>query len=188
MANNIWTLHREITQNNGRTRPSECENQIIDDSHFKILQNPFTNLNNHNHGNSSSIGVGSKGYAIGYQNSSRPILHKQNNFRYSPYGGASNHINHIPHSRINLNSYQGSKDFAIPKAILPPIRPIETKDLDLFFSYRNGNASLTMEHCVFDIRKKELLLFNNDKITNAVIENGDANENDDEHLDLSLHL
>ncbi|CAI8586742.1 unnamed protein product [Vicia faba] len=55
MASNFWVTRREITQNNGRTRPNEYENQIsnnhlLSNSHFQTPQNPFTSLNNYNQG------------------------------------------------------------------------------------------------------------------------------------------
>lgn len=136
----------------------------------------------------------SKDYATGYQNSLGPILHNQKNFRYSPYGEASNHINNsilsnnfISRSRIDLNSYQGLKNIAIPNSNPHLLRPIKSKDLDLFFSSRVGNANSTMEHQVFDIRETEawknsMTQNKDDKNTISVI------KNDEKHLDLSLHL
>ncbi|XP_050907642.1 uncharacterized protein LOC127121079 [Lathyrus oleraceus] len=222
----------------------ECENQISNNysslnTHFKTLQNPFTNLKNYNQGrydeknnvdattlpmvpfsftnnnptpfittarydrtlplsscNTSltpyppNVYRNSKDYATGYQK----------NFRYSPYSEASNHINNsilsnnfISRSRIDLNSYQGFKNIAIPNSNPHLLRPIKSKDLDLFFSSRIGNANSTMEHQVFDIRETEawknsMTQNKDDKNTIPVIKNGVANENDEKHLDLSLHL
>lgn len=132
----------------------------------------------------------SKDYATGYQNSLGPILHNQKNFRYSPYGEASNHINNsiLSNNFIpDLNSYQGFKNIAIPNSNPPLLRPIKSKDLDLFFSSRVGNANSTMEHQVFDIRETEawknsMIQNKDDKNTIPVI------KNDEKHLDLSLHL
>ncbi|CAK8538697.1 unnamed protein product [Lathyrus sativus] len=177
MVNNIWVLHNERTQNNGRNYPNECVNQISNNhsspnTHIKTLQNPFTNLNNYN----------------------------QN----SPYGEASNHNNNsilfndsTTRSRIDLNSYHGLKSVAISHSNSPLFRPIKSKDLDLFFSSENDTAH-SAKHHVFDIREtdawkksmaqnKELFLFKDDKNTISVIKNG-AKESDDEDLDLSLHL
>lgn len=148
----------------------------------------------------SNVYRNSKDYATGYQNSLGPILHNQKNFRYSPYGEASNHINNsilsnnfIPGSRIDLNNYQGFKNIAISNSNPPLLRPIKSKDLDLFFSSRVANANSTMEHQVFDIRETEawknsMTQNKDDKNTIPVIKNGVANENDEKHLDLSLHL
>lgn len=118
----------------------------------------------------------------------------------------------IPRSRIDINSFHGEKDIVIPMGTPPPpppFLPIQTKDVDMFC---NSSKNLTCDrgvetHHVFDIRnteawkrsmvtlnecndqtpKKELLLFkddNNTISTNSV----DANGNDLEILDLSLHL
>ncbi|KAL5101467.1 hypothetical protein RYX36_005794 [Vicia faba] len=166
---------RYIEKNNGRTLPlSSCNTSL---TYFYPSNAPQD----------------SEGYAIGYRNSLRPTLHNQKNLRYSPYGETSNHNNNsLLLNEFNSCSRIGLKDFAIPNANSPPIHPIETKDLNLFYSS-------SMEPRMFDIREthawkksmtqnKELLLFKDDKNIIPEIKKDDANENDDEHLDLSLHL
>jgi len=105
-------------------------------------------------------------------------------------------------------------DDSIPSAT-PPFRPINSNDLSMFVSSGNANWDSTHDtstsHRVFDIRDnearnrsmippnngfeaiqsetKELLLFKDTIPTSPVTEVDDANENDDdEHLDLLLHL
>ncbi|XP_050908118.1 uncharacterized protein LOC127121715 [Lathyrus oleraceus] len=175
--------------------------------------------------NSSSNGV-----ITGYQNSSRPILQNQMNFRYSPYRDCSNHTNNInhlvlndsnPRSRVDLNSYQGLEDIALPNAnpnnnnnntlVLNDSHPPLRIDLNNYQGHGNSSCDSTMEHHVFNIGEtdalrepvttsvvsfnetqtqlKELLLFKDDTNTfptRSVTEIDDSN--DDEHLDLSLHL
>ena len=111
-----------------------------------------------------------------------------------------------------MNRFQVN-DVSIP-ITSPPFCPINTEDMSMFLSSGNDNLDSAREtsrsHRVFNIRdtnvwrrpmappdncfeaiqtkKKELLLFKDTIPTSLVTEADDANENDDEHLDLSLHL
>ena len=114
----------------------------------------------------------------------------------------------------NTNRFHTMNDDSIPSAT-PPFRPINSNDLSMFVSSGNANWDSTHDtstsHRVFDIRDnearnrsmippnngfeaiqsetKELLLFKDTIPTSPVTEVDDANENDDdEHLDLLLHL
>ncbi|CAK8538700.1 unnamed protein product [Lathyrus sativus] len=184
------------------------------------------------------------GVTTGYRNSSRPILHSQMNFRYSPYHEGSNHTNNInplvlndsnPRSRIDLNNYQGLEDISLPNAnpnnnnnnplVLndsnprsridlnnyqglnnisiqnanpPQLSPIKTTYLSMFCSSGHGESHAWREPVTTfavsfnetQTQNKELLLFKDDKNTvqtRLVIEIDDSDD-DDEHLDLSLHL
>ncbi|AET00295.1 hypothetical protein MtrunA17_Chr5g0442441 [Medicago truncatula] len=119
-----------------------------------------------------------------------------------------------PHARVDTNRFH-LNDGSIP-ITTPPVCPINTEDMSMFLSSGNDNLDSAREtstsHRVFEIRdtdvwrrpmtppdnyfeaiqteKKEQLLFKDTIPTSSVTEADDANanENDNEHLDLSLHL
>lgn len=150
----------------------------------------------------------------GYATPSRPIFHNRKNYRYLPYGGGSNNINDFnSHPTVDINNFQVVKDEILP-VTTPQFRSIQIKDLDMFCSSSNTKRD-SIEHHTFDIRdtdawkrsmnlsddcyeamqnqKKELVLFKDEKKTiptNSIIEINYANENenDEDNLDLSLHL
>ncbi|RHN50740.1 hypothetical protein MtrunA17_Chr6g0460781 [Medicago truncatula] len=117
----------------------------------------------------------------------------------------------------NTNRFHSLNDGSIPSATPPPFYPINNNNLNMFLSSGNANQDATRDtstsHRVFHIRdsearnrsmtplengfealqteKKELLLFKDDKNTiptSPMTEGDDANENDDEHLDLRLYF
>jgi len=117
-----------------------------------------------------------------------------------------------PHASVDMNRFHVN-DSSIP-ITTPPFFPINTEDMSMFLSSGNDNLDSAREtstsHRVFEIRdtnawrrpmtppdncfeaiqteKKELLLFKDTVPTSLVTEAADANQNDDERLDLSLHL
>ena len=126
-----------------------------------------------------------------------------NNFNLRPIG--------------NTNRFHSLNDGTIPSVTPSPFYPINNNNLNMFLSSGNASQDSTRDtstsHRVFHIRdsearnrsmtplengfealqteKKELLLFKDDKNTiptSLVAEGDDANENDDEHLDLLLYL
>ncbi|RHN51285.1 hypothetical protein MtrunA17_Chr6g0466911 [Medicago truncatula] len=118
-----------------------------------------------------------------------------------------------PRASVDTNRFHVN-DVSVP-ITTPPFCPINTEDMSMFISSGNDNLdsirATSTSHRVFDIRdtdacrrpmappdncsegiqneKKELLLFK-DTIPKSSMAEGadDANENDDEHLDLKLHL
>jgi hypothetical protein len=117
-----------------------------------------------------------------------------------------------PRASVDMNRFHVN-DISVP-ITTPPFCPINTEDMSMFLSSDNDNLDSAREtstsHCLFNIRdtdvgrrpmappdncpeaiqneKKELLLFKDTIPTSSVTEANDANENDDEHLDLKLHL
>jgi hypothetical protein len=161
--------------------------------------------------NSKSSYLGSQDFPTGFANPSNTDLHNQNNIQYHLYGEGSNQKNNSsvfndfdPLSRVDMNSFHKLKSYVAPTP--SSSCPSGNTNLDL-------TRERTTEHSMFDIRntddwkmlmtcpngcyeviqnlKKELFLFKDDKNTfptSLVIETGDANESDDDQLDLNLHL
>jgi hypothetical protein len=109
-------------------------------------------------------------------------------------------------TRERITARHNLLNYVPPIETPPPSHPFGSANLDL-------TRESSTEHGMFDIRKtddwkmlmtcpngcyeviqnlkKELLLFKDDKNTfptSLVIETGDANEKDDDQLDLNLHL
>ena len=117
-----------------------------------------------------------------------------------------------PRASVDTNRFHVN-DVSVP-ITTPPFCPINTEDMSMFLSSGNDNldsaSEISTSHRTFDIRdadvrrrpmappgncskgiqneKKELLLFKDTIPTSSVTEADDVNENDDEHLDLKLHL
>ncbi|XP_058746760.1 uncharacterized protein LOC131619710 [Vicia villosa] len=144
MASNFWVTRREITQNNGRTRPNEYENQIsnnhlLSNTHFQTPQNPFTNLNNYNLGRyqNNTVATATPQPMVQFSFSSNNPSSFLTPVRYGrtlPLSSRNNPFipSYLPNSSQNPSSNLGNTLF------IPPSLPISSR----ISSSRSDNTPL----------------------------------------------
>ncbi|KAJ1381545.1 hypothetical protein SESBI_45025 [Sesbania bispinosa] len=159
--------------------------------------------------NSSFNGVGLQGYTNGFPYPLKTTFCNQMGLPYHPRGENSLRMNNSsvsndfnPHKRANMNSFQSVRDIAMSR-VLPPIQ-IQNLDHEGAIKFRlhqetemllSASKRLRMIFSPLDDYEgmqpqiKELLLFKDEEnpiSTSEIVT--DAKENDEENLDLSLHL